>query len=374
MKNGMGMAALVVAFVGAGCGARTELSESKRSEDVCAAVGQACRTSAACCGGGSCHAGVCEAPLCKAGEAPVVLVSETERLSGVLADGDHVYFTHYGAGGAVLRVPKAGGVIETVVPASSWTESLVADADSLYFLDSDQVKRASKDGSGASLLAADQVGSMSIVVDASFVYWIDPVDQAVRRVSKAGGTPQTLATDEELTPDMVPRMIVDDTTLYWSATGAWLIPGFHATPKEGGALLLIDGAPSTHFVADSNFLFWIDQKHYVGNATPARLVRSRKDGSEAKTLTDWTSDDPSDLADGMAQDENYVYWANGQARIMNRIPKTGGEPVEIFSSPDTIHQFVIDTSCLYYVAVRVSHGTGETTSSLLRAPRFLPGE
>ncbi|MDC0744240.1 EB domain-containing protein [Polyangium mundeleinium] len=374
MTNGMGMAALAVALVGAGCGARTELSESKRSEDVCASVGQACRTSAACCGGGSCNAGVCEAPLCKGGEAPVVLASEAERLSGVLADGDHVYFTHYGAGGAVLRVPKAGGAIETVVPASSWTESLVADADSLYYLDSDQVKRASKDGSGASLLAADQVGSMSIAVDASFVYWIDPVDQAVRRVSKAGGTPQTLVKDEDLTPDMVPRMIADDTTLYWSATGAWLIPGFHATPKEGGELLLLDGAPSTHFVADSMFLFWIDQEHYVGDATPARLVRSRKDGSEAKTLTDWTSDYPSDLAAGMAQDENYLYWANGQARIMNRIPKTGGEPVEIFSSPDPIHQFAVDTSCLYYVAVRVSHETGETTSSLLRAPRFLPGE
>ncbi|HVK70559.1 MAG TPA: EB domain-containing protein [Polyangium sp.] len=375
MKNGMGMAALVVAFVGAGCGARTELSESKRSEDVCAAVGQACRTAAACCGGGSCKAGVCEAPLCKAGEAPVVLVSEAERLSGVLADGDHVYFTHYGAGGAVLRVPKAGGVIETVVPASSWTESLVADADSLYFLDSDQVKRASKDGSGASLLAADQVGSMSIVVDASFVYWIDPVDQAVRRVSKAGGTPQTLAKDEDLTPDMVPRMIADDTTLYWSATGAWLIPGFHATPKEGGALLLIDGAPSTHFVADSMFLFWIEQESTDGSLVTGRLVRARKDGSEAKTLTTWTSEYFSnDIAAGMAQDEIYVYWANGQARTMNRIPKTGGEPVEIFSSPDAIHQFAIDTSCLYYVAVRVSHGTGETTSSLLRASRFLPGE
>ncbi|MDI1430272.1 hypothetical protein [Polyangium sorediatum] len=368
MANRKVMAALVVGLVGAGCGARTELSESKRSEDVCAAEGQACRTSAACCGGGSCNAGVCEAPLCTAGEAPVVLVSGAERLSGVLADGDHVYFTQYGAGGAVLRVPKAGGAIETVVPASAWTESLVADASSLYFMDGDRVMRASKDGSGTSLLADNEEGSMSIAVDASFVYWIALADQAVRRVSKSGGTPDTLAKDKDLTPDMVPRMIADEDKLYWSASVLWSMPGFHATPKEGGALLVIDGAATTHFVADSTFLFWI-----ATNASPVRLVRARKDGSEAKTLTEWPFAS-SDLAPAMAQDENYLYWANGQARIMNRIPKTGGGQVQIFSSPDAIQQFTLDTSCLYYIAVWRSSSTDETTSSLLRVPRFLPGE
>ncbi|MDI1450131.1 EB domain-containing protein [Polyangium sp. 6x1] len=368
------VAALAMAFVGAGCGARTDLPESKRSEDVCAAVGEACRTSAACCAGGQCNAGVCVAPLCKPGEAPVVLVSGPERLSGLLADGDHVYFTHYGATGAVLRLPKAGGAIETVVPSSSWTESLVADASALYFMDGKQIMRASKDGSGASLLAANQEGSMSIAADASFVYWIDPADQAVRRVSTSGGTPDTLAKDEELTPDMVPRMIADDNKLYWSASGLWSIPGFHATPKEGGALLLIEGAATTHFVADSMFLFWIDQEFLSDGTSSDRMVRARKDGSEAKTLLEWSSDGfNNDLASGMAQDGDYLYWASGKARSMNRIPKTGGEAVELFTSPDAINQLTIDASCVYYVTVRPS-SDGTTTSTLLRAPRFLPGE
>lgn len=363
------VAALAAAFVGAGCGARTDLPESRRSEEVCAAVGEECRTSAACCGGGQCIAGVCEAPVCKPGDAPVVLTSGPERLSGLLADGDHVYFTHYGATGAVLRIPKAGGAIETIVPSASWTESLVADANALYFMDGDQVMRASKDGSGVSLLAADQKGSTSIAADASFVYWIDPADQAVRRVSTSGGTPDTLAKDEDLTPDMVPRMIADDDKLYWSASALWSMPGFHATPKEGGALLFIKGAATTHFVADSTFLFWI-----TTNANPVRLVRARKDGSEAKTLKEWPFDSNNDLAAGMAQDGDYLYWARGQARSMNRVPKTGGAAVELFSSPDAIQLFAIDTSCLYYVTVRVSNETGEITTSLLRAPRFLPGE
>ncbi|MDI1475003.1 EB domain-containing protein [Polyangium sp. y55x31] len=360
---------LAAAFVGAGCGARTDLPESRRSEEVCAAVGEECRTSAACCGGGQCIAGVCAAPLCKPGDAPVVLVSGPERISGLLADGDHVYFAHYGATGAVLRLPKAGGAIETIVPSASWTESLVADASSLYFMDGDQIMRASKDGSGSSLVADNQEGSMSIAADASFVYWIDPADQAVRRVSKSGGTPDTLAKDEDLTPDMVPRMIADDDKLYWSARGVWSMPGFHATPKEGGAVLFVEGAATTHFVADSMFLFWI-----ATDASPVRVVRTRKDGSEAKTLTKWAFDSNSDLAAGMAQDDNYVYWANGKARRMNRIAKTGGEPVELFSSPDAINQFTVDTSCLYYTTTGVSNETGETTTSLLRAPRFLPGE
>ncbi|MDC3958511.1 EB domain-containing protein [Polyangium jinanense] len=370
MMNGkVAAAVLAMGVVGAGCGARTDLPESRRSEEVCAAVGETCRTSAACCGGGQCNAGVCEAPHCTAGEAPVVLVSGKERLSGLLADGDHVYFTHYGTDGAVLRVPKAGGAIETVVPAASWTESLVADANSLYFLDGDRVMRASKDGSGASLVADNQVGSMSIAVDASFAYWITPVGQAVRRVSKSGGTPETLAKDEELTPDMVPRMIADESKLYWSASGLWSMSGFHATPKEGGALLFVEGAATTHFVVDSMFLFWI-----TTNASPVRLVRTRKDGSEAKTLTEWTFVSNSDLAAGMAQDGDYLYWARGKARSMNRVPKTGGEVVELFTSPDAINQLTVDTSCLYYMTTRVANETGETTSSLLRAPRFLPGE
>jgi len=373
MTRYLWMTAAAGLFV-AGCGGRTELLQGKNDAEFCGNVGETCVTSAACCGGGSCLGGVCVAPICAAGDAPVVLVSGSERLSGLLADGEHVYYTHYGSGGAVLRVHKSGGAAETLVPSSVWTESLVADEGSIYFMDGDRIARASKDSGVTSLLATEQDGSMSIAVDEAFVYWIDPADRAVRRVAKAGGPVDDIAKDEELTSEMVPRLIADATTLYWSASGLWSIPGLHATPKVGGGgITTIEAAATTHFVADATYLFYIDEgSDFEGDPT-SELWRVRKDGTERTKLAEW----PfvyGELASGMAQDDTHVFWANGQARSMMRGPKAGGDAVELFVASDAINVFTVDASCVYYVTNRISNETGELTSSLLRAPRYFLGE
>jgi hypothetical protein len=367
----MPIVAALSALIAAGCGARTSLSVSE-SSGACAAEDEPCGAAADCCGG-QCTGGICAPALCAPGEAPVVLVSGPDRLAGLLAREDHVYFTHYGEEGAVLRVPKTGGAAEVLAPEGRWTESLAADETSLYFMDGDRVARVSKDGGEVTTLATQQDGSIAIVVDQVRAYWINPSDEVVRSVSKSGGAPEVLVNDPDLLAEMIPHLVADDTTLYWSASGLWSIPGFHATAKQGGGgLTTIDAAATSHMAVDETRLFWIDEGDYE-EKIPSFVMRARKDGSERTALAEFAYEF-GDVGPGMPQDETHVYWTYSQARRLMKVPKAGGAPVELFDNPYRIESFAVDASCVYLVSTRPADPGGAPESSLVRVPRVLPGE
>lgn len=368
---------LAAALAAAGCGARSSLlpadsSGSGGGGGACAGEGEPCAEPAACCGG-QCADGLCGPPTCAPGDPPVVLAAGPERLSGVLPHGRHVYFTHYGEQGAVLRVPRAGGAVETLVPASRWTESLAVDEAFLYFMDGDRVARIPRDGGEVTTLTTEQDGAIAITVDEARAYWINPGDEAVLWMPKAGGAPEVLALDPDLSADTVPRLIADDTTLYWTADGLFSIPGFHATPKQGGgAITTIDATPTSHPLVDAAYLYWIDEGNYFEDS-PSSVMRARKDGSDAVLLTTWKGQ-YADLGPGMAQDEANLYWSQTDARSLMRMPKAGGTPVELTVAPRPIEIIAVEGSCVYFTYTRPPGEGGAPESTLVRVPSRLPGE
>jgi hypothetical protein len=68
----------------------------------------------------------------KDGSAPTLLVTST-NCSQIAVDDAYVYFASSGDGGAIRRVPKAGGSVETLAPEME-PGGIVVDANSVYWV------------------------------------------------------------------------------------------------------------------------------------------------------------------------------------------------------------------------------------------------
>ena len=120
-----------------------------------------------------------------AGGATTTLVMSTEPIVEPMVAGDHVYYFSGGTPGvckgAVMRVPKTGGMVEQFSPGNTGAASSLGrmfDDDSLvYWLQSwyanNRILRAPKRGGsdGPEVVAGDQVGLGSFAVTATHFYW-----------------------------------------------------------------------------------------------------------------------------------------------------------------------------------------------------------
>jgi hypothetical protein len=138
--------------------------------------------------------------LCPAGSAPVVLAAgaQTADAHGIALDAGFVYFTRapYTSAGAVMRVSRFGGSLESLAPSESRPRRLVLDDAFVYFTAplASAVKRVRKDGSELSELAAGQHTAEGIAVDSTHVYWVrgNSLDGKLMRLALPDGEPEVL--------------------------------------------------------------------------------------------------------------------------------------------------------------------------------------
>lgn len=135
-----------------------------------------------------------------AGGEPTVLATGQSWPHGFAADDAHLYWS---ASGRVRRVPIGGGDVIDLTPTSVYAEALAVAADGVYFLTDDSngettVKRMDRDGGSPTTLVAEAGGGPAdIALDATHVYWVNSYaaeDRKLRRVGRAGGAVETLAT------------------------------------------------------------------------------------------------------------------------------------------------------------------------------------
>jgi hypothetical protein len=104
-------------------------------------------------------------------------------------DADAVYASFSGSGdddGKIVRAPKTGGSVQTLVSNLVLPSSLTRADDGLYVttgnLDA-AIRRVPTTGGSAEALAVGERPT-ALVVDESFVYWTDPPSGEVRRVAR----------------------------------------------------------------------------------------------------------------------------------------------------------------------------------------------
>jgi hypothetical protein len=243
----------------------------------------------------------------KSGGAPSVVAESGKRnMTDLAADDQRVYWIE---GPDVFAVSAAGGTPQKLSTGAQDPADLAADGAAVYWTNSHSkpcsagpcgdVVRAAKDGGAPVDLAPNDDNSRQIALDASHVYTVSA--GVVLKVPKAGGTPVPLFEDHEV---------------------------MH---------VLLDIAADTSHV-------------YVMAFTS--VLQMRKDGSEQR----WVVPKGTLGFDGIALDETHIYLLGADLEEPRRhhlikVPKAGGEAVEIASEREPIVGVALDERYAYW-AVR----------------------
>ena len=128
------------------------------------------------------------------GGEPTTLATWPVSGTGPVADATNIYWT---GGKAVMSVPKTGGELVTLASNPGWDTGFlmgpVIDATTAYFAINDnssvyatttRVMKVAKSGGTPVLVADHQHWIGSLAVDATNLYWVDPVTQTVVRHPK----------------------------------------------------------------------------------------------------------------------------------------------------------------------------------------------
>jgi hypothetical protein len=135
----------------------------------------------------------------------------------VAVDDTYVYATDASRG--VIRVPKAGGTVETIATPSAAPDAIAIDSANVYWATHDggstfEIGLRAKSGGPPATLASSTSGYASIAIDATYV-WYARADGEIGRVPIAGGASEPIVTGETAPSSVA----VDAANVYWIADG-----------------------------------------------------------------------------------------------------------------------------------------------------------
>lgn len=202
----------------------------------------------------------------------------------------------------------------------------------------------------------------NILTDGSFLYYVtggtvaskDAGTNNIKRLSLKDGQVTVLVKGGERIPNEA--LALDDKYLYWSDGGSIL-----RVLKEGGqseTVVASTQMPAEMVVDDEN-VYWL---LWIGENSPPRPVMfaPKQAGSEAKQLAP-----PQSGANGICVDDHYVYWTTPQG--IKKLPKTGGEPALLHAPPTSMWPTIglaQDTENLYYAQMN-----NKGYSALMKLPK-----
>lgn len=210
-------------------------------------------------------------------------------------DGVDLYFAN---GFTIKRVPASGGRVERVLIGDAAVRDVALDGANVYWLEEGPtlaIRRLPRAGGVAATLATGTAPGSVVRLDATHVYWLEHED-AVHRVAKTGGTPETII---PTTSGGITDFVVDGANVYYAE---WDGKRIRKTPAGGGAATTL-ATPSQvdqtrRLTTDGTSLYWIDQlelnKISVSGGTPTTLVRQLENLAFP--------------ASGIAVDAQSVYW------------------------------------------------------------------
>jgi hypothetical protein len=209
----------------------------------------------------------------KVGGTPRVLVSGLDWPVELVQDSQYVYWTNWSTS-EIWRFPKAGGQRELVATPDGKVMNGIAVDDRQAYVGTEATATTpatvvgfAKAGGGAPTVMGPIADSVLtyLAVDDSYVYWTNYIDGSVRRVAKAGGTPEALFTGLY---DVRYTTIVGETVYFAQYSNAGMprnhpAPGgIRKVPRMGGPVTtLIEGGQGYWGIAvDDTTVYFTNQQ------------------------------------------------------------------------------------------------------------------
>jgi hypothetical protein len=336
-------------------------------------VGIAVLLSISACSAKTLPGGACESP------PGLETLAANQDPTSVAVDGTSVYWTvlppdQQNGGsqmGAILKAPLGGGAVATLesVLALDFGPVLVDDASIYWFNTPDQsgvpqvqIMKADKTDGRNPIVLASQQSVMGLAIDSTSVYWSN--GGAVMKVDKMGGSPVTLATEQQ-TEVFSPA--VDARNAYYARGGSATINGVPqgpdgavvSVPLSGGTphtLVSMHGVSPSSVAVQGNYVYYTSAPYPPGPSHTGALMRIPVGGGAPTTLAT-----ESDIIRALAVDSSNVYWGGFDIGLKS-IPLAGGTPGEPASCQFPTGIAVSDTT-LYWVN---SHGANQGDGSVMR--------
>jgi hypothetical protein len=266
--------------------------------------------------GHDCRGGVCSSSMCPAVTIPWDADGGLPSISSLTVDDTHLYFS---TPTAIMRLPKNGGAIESVLSKSSVNALGIVDGIVYYTQLGSQlvVGAVQGDGGSASILTTLDAspGIAPMAVDSLGIVFASGI--GIRSLLADGGSLATVL-PESAAYETIVRVVVDATDVYFlhfPASGSPTTSTLERVSRAGadaGSLLWSDlGVAGTIALAGGN-VFWSDRK---------KVYRLPTDGGSQWAILAQME------ADALVTRGNEIYWLliadPGRITVL---PQTGGKP------------------------------------------------
>jgi hypothetical protein len=285
------------------------------------------------------------------------MVAAAPGIVDFAVDGPFVYYGDFDGG--IWRVPKAGGVVPTLLARNEGLEVLWihVDATRIYFAAitgevTADLYSMPKTGGAAVNVAIAIVTPGAFAADAQFIYWVSigtfneetlNSDGAVRRVAKSGGAVQTLVTGLSFPI----AITVGGGNVYYGETGiAEGNPsaGLRRVPVDGGTVVkLLNGPPVGSIAVDAANAYVAVFRLGIGLLDIARVPLA---GGAAVTIKG-----NLDFADGLVIHGGSLYFAveTSERTQIEAIDLATGASRLVKSTDLLLARLAFDECLIYYV-------------------------
>ncbi|HSE27710.1 MAG TPA: hypothetical protein VLA95_05730 [Gemmatimonadales bacterium] len=235
----------------------------------------------------------------------------------VAADANGVYWTEGGfignieGFGRIAHAPAGGGPVVTLASGvAAASPPIAVNASHVFIADKFRIERVPRGGGLPETVAAADFSVTSLVADATHVYWVEEPFAHVYRAPVGGGEPELLGTTGVHNGPGGPIRLRNG-SVYWMSHYSAIL----RVPASGGPVQVIaSGLPFlSDFVVDDAFLY------YSENDT-GLIKRMPLEGGDATTLAIGLAASYNVLAESGAD----LYWLD--QTWLQVVPKSGGEP------------------------------------------------
>jgi len=198
-------------------------------------------------------------------------------------------FLYWSDGGNIMRVPKAGGPSEKIIPSVPDPDEMLVDDDNIYWVPwagegspPTPLMIAPKKGGVAAELTPRQRPTSGLAIDHDFVYWM--TGEGIKKIAKTGGEVTEVYHNSSPKPSL--GLAQDAENFYFAQMDGRGHSALMKLVKKTGEVIQLDPSMShtMEFILDDRNVYYFDDVPGTGSFGPIALKQISKAGGNPVTI------------------------------------------------------------------------------------------